>query len=119
MDADLARLQQAIKGLIVEGRVGAPTVVRWYVRTSAVQHKTPDDLAGQLAVIAGDWLGGMPVSSNATRSGGELVTHSSFASGGVAILTAAIGPGEPANDLMIFGSKGAIYHGRTPEGSSA
>lgn len=118
MDPGLSRLQESVKGLIKQGRVGDPAVVRWYMRTPATRHRTPDALSEAMTTIAGDWMGGPAISANVVRSGKELVTHLAYGSGGFAIVTAAIGPGEPANDLMVFGSRGAIYHGRTPEGGS-
>lgn len=118
MDADLSRLQESVSGLIKQGRVGEPAVIRWYMRAQSTRHRTAAALAEEMTTIAGKWMGGPAVSSNTVRAGTELVTHVTYKSGGVAVVTAAIGPGESANDLMVFGSKGAIYHGRTPEGGS-
>jgi hypothetical protein len=76
-----------------------------------------EETVRSMLVAAEAWLGGQP-STVRTLGGGnvlESVVHASWPDGAAAILTAADGPGEAANDLILLGSRGAIYFGRTPE----
>jgi hypothetical protein len=108
-------LTESVKQVVEGGRVGVPSVVRWYVRARpgrGVAARTAESMLD----AAGAWLGGKPVAvQRFGKDGSQVVLHVTWAAGASAVLTAASGPGETANDLMVFGSRGSIYFGRTPE----
>ena len=112
----LDQLTETVHRAIGGGRIGIPSAVRWYVRTNE-RAGTPKETAGAMLAAAGNWLGGEPVSVRTLGKDDcpELVIHATWEMGASALITAAHGPGEPANDLILMGSRGAIYFGRTPE----
>ena len=111
------RLTEAVKAAIDGGRVGIPSVVRWYMRTGP-DAGPPAATARTMLAAAAKWLGGDPatVATFGKAGAAETVLHASWPTGAGAVLTAASGPGETASDLILLGSRGAIYFGRTPEG---
>lgn len=121
MDSVLLRkLTESAQQVVAGGRIGIPSVVRWYVRTS-VDEADPAASARAMLRSAGVWLGGEPASVRTfvRENGSEAVIHATWPAGAAAILAATQGPGEPANDLILLGSRGAIYFGRTPEAGSS
>lgn len=111
----LRKLTDSVHQVVAGGRVGVPSVVRWYVRTNIDKDATAST-AERMLKATSTWLGGKPATVRKFgKDGSEIVLHATWAAGAAAVLTATAGPGEPANDLMVMGSRGSIYFGRTPE----
>ncbi|MBI2964788.1 MAG: hypothetical protein HYY34_01135 [Chloroflexi bacterium] len=115
MESAFEKLTEAVGQAIADGRVGVPSVVRWYVRTKPAKGGAAPTAESMLDA-AGAWLGGKPVAvQRFGKDEAQVVLHAKWAAGAAAMLTAASGRGEPANDLIVLGSRGSIYFGRTPE----
>lgn len=111
----LRKLNDSVQQVVAGGRVGVPSVVRWYVRTNTGKDAAANT-AERMLKATSTWLGGKPATVRRFgRADSEIVLHATWAAGAAAVLTAASGPGEPANDLMVMGSRGSMYFGRTPE----
>ncbi len=112
----IRKLREYVQQVVAGGRIGVPSVVRWYVRTSAGKDAAAST-SERMLKAASTWLGGKPatVRKFGEKGGSQVVVHATWAAGAAAVLTAASGPGEPASDLMVMGSSGSIYFGRTPE----
>ncbi|MDO8629176.1 MAG: hypothetical protein Q7R41_01680 [Phycisphaerales bacterium] len=111
----LRKLTESVQQIVAGGRIGVPSVVRWYVRTGADEGATAST-AERMLIATSTGLGVNPATVRKFGKGdSQVVVHATWAAGAAAVLTATAGPGEPANDLMVMGSSGSIYFGRTPE----
>lgn len=110
-EAEIARIRDAVAGVVDEGRLGA---VR-FLRCHAV---TPD--AGRLdaglralASLGEAWFGAGPARAHRLgEAGGPYLTEMLTWDGGQgAIVTVSVGSHpEPRLDLLLVGSKGSLYH---------
>jgi hypothetical protein len=109
----LSDLEQAVQRVIDAGRLGKPSVVRWFA------HAGPDGFSGTLEAMtaaSSRWLGGEPskVNTFGSEKAGQVVSSVTWPGGQNALLTVAAGSGAGTtpqlNDLIVLGSRGALYH---------
>ncbi len=112
MVAHLEALQQVVQDAIDQERLGEPQFIRCVVR--APDERSLGTVLDRIASMGASWFGSAP--ANRTRrgagSGVYLTEMSTWDTGQSAILTvsATIGVGSQGIDLMLVGSRGALYH---------
>jgi hypothetical protein len=110
--ASLADLHRAVQTTLAGGRLGKPVFVRYFLQYPG----EPDTLLPRLAQAAASartWLGQSleRVYALGTQASGQASVTLQFREGGTAlILCARCEPRGEGVDLLVLGSKGALYH---------
>ena len=111
-------LQQSVKSVIDDGRIGSPVFLRCMVQEHTERVNTVEGIAALIA-LANSWMPSpleqLYVLSSADAT--QATTTVQYAGGQMAILSVNRIPDnqEAAVDLTLIGNKGAIYH-ETPVG---
>ena len=104
-------LQAAVKRVIDEGRIGQPVALRLTIHTrGGASEAERYQQAAEAAGVA--WFGGQPKSTYSVGGHDKpLVTALKWAGGQSAILSISAGQsGRVGGNMMLMGSRGAIYH---------
>ena len=111
-EADWEALRETVSRIIEEGRLGSPAVVRCLLRPGTSSDEISAG-ADKLTDLAADWFGCEPSASYSVggADAGHMITSLRFPGGQVALISAGAGPGgdEGGGDLMVLGSRGALY----------
>ena len=112
IEAEWAPLQRAVERIIEEGRLGRPAVIRCLLRAAG----GPDEITAgveRFTTLATEWFESEPSASYSVGGAdhGHVITSLRFPGGQTALLSIGAGPGGDSGggDLMVLGSRGALY----------
>ncbi len=111
-ESDWKSLQKTVNRVIEEGRLGTPAVVRCLLRPG-MGGKAISAGTAKLTALITEWFGSEPSAcySVGNADAGHTITSLRFPGGQLALISVGAGPGgdEGGGDLMVLGSRGALY----------
>lgn len=103
-------LETAVHTAILAGRIGRPAAVRWLARHTGQDGDVHALVRARRAVVM--WFGSEPAGiRRAGKPGtGHAVETLIWSTGEVAVVVATPGGRFAADDVVVIGSRGTIYH---------